>query len=321
VLIELDLDGQAVASQPHGREGRAQERRAHLTVNVMPRKGESMSAVKKAGVIQFYDTHPINEDEILAKLSARGTTLDTLTEDELKDFDQDHYGGVHVVDVLADKAGIRREHHVLDVCSGMGGPARWIAYRCGCRVTGLDFTESRVEAAKRLTRRVRLDHLVDFVQGDATAMPLQDSRYDVVISQESWLHIPDKAALIQQCARVVTPTGTIAFTDIVRRARLTRGEEERLAAEMHASNVASADRYEELLASNGWRVEVRDDLSEEWKRVLVDRLGMYRSLRDTTIAKFGGARFLEYDRAYSHFVGLFVAGKLGGVRIIARHEV
>ena len=278
-----------------------------------------MSAVQKAGVIQFYDTHPINEDEILAKLAARGTNLETLTENELKDFDQDHYGGVHVVEVLADKAAIRCEHHVLDVCSGMGGPARWVAYRYGCRVTGLDFTESRVEGAKRLTRRVRLDHVVDFVHGDATAMPLPDSRYDVLIGQESWLHIPDKAALIRQCARVVKPAGTIAFTDIVLRAELTRSEEERLAAEMHVPNVASAGRYEELLAQNGCRVELREDLSEEWKRILVDRLEMYRSLRDTTIAKFGEARFLEYDRAYSHFVGLFVAGKLGGVRIIARH--
>ncbi len=219
-----------------------------------------MSAVQKAGVIQFYDTHPINEDEILAKLSARGTNVETLSEDELKDFDQDHYGGVHVVDVLADKAGIRREHHVLDVCSGMGGPARWIAYRYGCRVTGLDFTESRVEAAKRLTQRVRLDHVVDFVHGDATAMPLPDARYDVLIGQESWVHIPDKAALIQQCARVVKPAGTIAFTDIVLRAQLTRGEEDRLTAEIHAPQVASADRYEKLLANNGYRVKVRDDL-------------------------------------------------------------
>ena len=280
-----------------------------------------MSATQKAGVIHFYDTHPINEDEILAKLSARHTNLDTLTEDDLKDFDQDHYGGIHVVDVLADKAGIRHEHHVLDVCSGMGGPARWIAYRYGCRVTGLDFTKSRVEAAKRLTQRVRLDHIVDFVHGDATAMPLPDSRYDVLIGQESWLHIPDKAALIQQCARVVKPAGTIAFTDIILRAPLTRDEEERLAAEMHIPDVASVDRYEELLGSNEYRVELRDDLSEEWKRILVERLGMYRSLRDTTIAKFGEARFLEYDRAYSHFVGLFGAGKLGGVRIIARHKL
>jgi hypothetical protein len=45
---------------------------------------------------------------------------------------------------------------------------------------------------------------------------------------------------------------------------------------------------------------------------------MYRSLRDTTVAKFGEPRYQEYDNAYSHFVGYFVANKLGGVRMMAR---
>ena len=131
-----------------------------------------MSEAQKTGVISFYDTHPINEDEILAKAAAQGASLDALTQADLKDFDQDHYGGIEILDALADAARIGSEHHVLDVCSGMGGPARWLAYQHDCRVTGLDFTVSRVEAARRLTQRVQLDHLVDFVHGDATAMPL-----------------------------------------------------------------------------------------------------------------------------------------------------
>lgn len=270
------------------------------------------------GVVRFYDTHPINEDEILAKLAARGTVLDRLTQDELKDFDQDHYGGVQVVDALAQKAGIRREHHVLDVCSGMGGPARWIAHRIGCRVTGIDLTQSRVEAARRLTTRVGLEALVDFVQGDATAMPLPDAAFDVVMSQEAWLHIPDKAAVVGECARVAKPGGTIAFTDVVVRTGLTAAEEQRMAAEMHAPGLATASQYAGLLERNGCRIEVADDLAEQWKGILVDRLAMYRSLRDTTIAKFGEARFLQYDSLYNFFVGLFTAGKLGGVRIVAR---
>ncbi|MFN8547634.1 MAG: hypothetical protein U0527_06585 [Candidatus Eisenbacteria bacterium] len=49
----------------------------------------------------------------------------------------------------------------------MGGPARWLAHRIGCRVTGLDFTLSRAEAARRLTARVGLADRVDFVHGDA----------------------------------------------------------------------------------------------------------------------------------------------------------
>jgi SAM-dependent methyltransferase len=179
-------------------------------------------------------------------------------------------------------------------------------------------TASRVEAAKRLSQRARLDHLVDFVHGDAAAMPLPASRYDAVIGQESWLHIPDKTALISECVRVLKPGGTVAFTDIVARSRLDPSTEARLAAEMHTSNIASAESYAALLERKGCSVVAHDDLSDDWKEILVKRLEMYRSLRDTTIARFGDARFLEYDKAYSHFVGCFLADKLGGVRIAAR---
>jgi ubiquinone/menaquinone biosynthesis C-methylase UbiE len=277
-----------------------------------------MTETQKNGVIRFYDSHPINEDEILAKAAAQGASLDALTQTDLKDFDQDHYGGTEVLDALADAAEIVREHHVLDVCSGMGGPARWLAYQRNCKVTGLDFTTSRVEAARRLTQRVRLDHLVDFVHGDATAMPFPPSRYNVLIGQESWVHIPDKAALISECARVLKPGGNIAFTDIVVRSNLGQSTEKRLAEEMHTANIASAESYSSLLEENGCNVLDQDDLSGKWKDILVNRLEMFRSLRETTVEKFGESRYKEFDNAYSHFVGCFVANKLGGVRIVAR---
>jgi ubiquinone/menaquinone biosynthesis C-methylase UbiE len=281
-------------------------------------KESVMSDIQKSGVIRFYDTHPINEDEILAKLAARGVNLDTLTEVELKDFDQDHYGGIEVVDLLAERAVLRRTHHVLDVCSGMGGPARWLAHRIGCRVTGLDVTKSRVDSAQRLTQRVRLDHLVDFIHGDATAMPLPDAAYDVVISQEAWAHIPEKSQVVVESARVVKPGGVIAFTDVTLRTPLTLEEESRIAAEMHTPGVATPERYLELLRENQCAITSCEDLSAEWTEVLVNRLEMYRTLRDTTVAKFGEAHFTSWDRTYSFFVGLFVSGKLGGVCIVAQ---
>ena len=76
--------------------------------------------------------------------------------------------------------------------------------------------------------------------------------------------------------------------------------------------------YTQLLTEGSCIVEQSVELSDEWKGILVARLEMYRSLRDTTISKFGEARYLEFDRAYSHFVGLFVNGKLGGFRVAAR---
>ena len=272
----------------------------------------------KSAVIHFYDTHPINEDEILAKLAARGDDMGRLTEDQLKDFDQDHYGGIEVVDTLALRAGLRREHRVLDVCSGMGGPARWLAHRLGCRITGLDFTLSRVEAARRLTQRVSLTDLVDFVHGDATAMALPNAQFDVVMSQEAWLHVPDKPAVIRECVRVLKSGGVLAFTDVALRSTLSAQEEARMGAEMQAPGIASAERYLELLRDQGCSIISHEDLSAEWTATLVKRLAMYRSLADTTVAKFGRAHFDAWDHTYSFFVGLFVTGKLGGARIVAR---
>ena len=64
---------------------------------------------------------------------------------------------------------------VLDVCSGMGGPARYLAWKTGCDVTGLDITASRVEGATELTRLAGLAGSVRFVHGNALAMPFQDA--------------------------------------------------------------------------------------------------------------------------------------------------
>ena len=87
---------------------------------------------------------------------------------------------------------------------------------------------------------------------------------------------------------------------------------------MQTANIASAESYAALLEKHGCAVAAQDDLTGEWKDILVKRLEMYRSLRDTTVTKFGESRYQEYDNAYSHFVGCFVANKLGGVRMVAR---
>jgi ubiquinone/menaquinone biosynthesis C-methylase UbiE len=271
-------------------------------------------------VIRFYETHPINEYEILAKLRADGIDLETLTEEVLKDYDQDHFGGLEAVDVLAEKAGITSATHLLDVCSGMGGPARYLAHRLGCRVTGLDITQSRHEAALRLTARVGLDHLVDFRLGNALDMPFADATFDVVIGQEAFVHVPDKPRLIAECARVVRPGGMIAFTDILRREALSAAEFERLQSGMTFQSLETLDGYGRLLARSGCAVLVQDDLSAWWAEVLKERLAMYRSLEDTTVARFGTTHFEKWDATYAFFVGLFAAGRLGGGRFIARRS-
>ena len=271
-----------------------------------------------AGVVAFYDAHPINEEQILHTLAAHGVALEGLTEDILQNHDQDHFGGVGANDILAAQAGIASHHVVLDVCSGMGGPARYLAQRIGCRVVGLDFTESRHLGAQRLTKLVGLDRLVSFRHGNALAMPFDDASFDVVIGQEAWCHVPDKPTLIAECARVVKPGGTIAFTDILRRPGLSDAELARLTSGMPFPTLESLEGYSGLLAGRDCEVLIREDLSEEWARILVQRLAMYRGLKDETVLKFGAEHFRKWDETYAFFVGLYQEGKLGGGRFVAR---
>ena len=90
---------------------------------------------------------------------------------------------------------------------------------------------------------------------------------------------------------MVRPGGIIAFTDILRREALSAAEFERLRRGMTFQSLESLDGYGRLLAWCGCALIGRDDLSVWWTEVLQGRLAMYRSLKDTTVARFGAAHF------------------------------
>lgn len=267
-------------------------------------------------VVNFYDTHPINEWEIIQKLRQDGVDLARVTEDDLQRYDQDHYGGLAANDALADAAGIDADCHVLDVCCGMGGPARYFAHRLGCRVSGIDLTESRVDGAQYLTEIVGLDHLVDLQLGNALDLPFADETFDVVVSQEAFCHVPHKDRLVAECVRVLKPGGRFAFTDIFTTAKTDGPTRERLADGMTFQELATADDYRAYLEAEGCSVSITD-LSAAWRDILARRLEMYRGLKDETVARYGAAHFDRWDDNYSFFVGLYRTGALGGGRVVA----
>lgn len=269
-------------------------------------------------VVAFYDAHPINEEQILHALAARNIALDALSEELLKDHDQDHFGGLEANDILIAAAGFRKGQRVLDVCSGMGGPARYLAHRVGCEVVGLDFTESRHRGAQRLTKLTGLDHLVSHRHGNALDMPFENASFDGAMGQEAWCHVPEKPRLIAECARVVKSGGVIAFTDILCTQQLSRAEMTRLGDEMTFPTLETFDGYVQLLRDHGCTIERRDDLGAQWAQILIARLAMYRSLRADTERKFGAAHYRKWDDTYAFFVGLYGEGKLTGGRFIAR---
>lgn len=152
---------------------------------------------------------------IMARLAAAGKDLDHLTRDDLAGLDEFHAGGRDSTRELARMAGIVPGARVLDLGSGIGGPARTLAAEFGCRATGVDITDQYCRAARMLTEKLGMSAAVDFVCADALSLPFERAAFDVVWSQNAWMNIADKPRLLREVTRVLRPGGLFAMESIL----------------------------------------------------------------------------------------------------------
>jgi ubiquinone/menaquinone biosynthesis C-methylase UbiE len=148
---------------------------------------------------------------------------------------------------------------VLDVGSGVGGPARFVAATCGCKVTGIDLSDPFVEAARYLTERTRQSGQVSFQVASALELPFGDGAFDAVLMQHVAMNITERARLYRELRRVLKAGGRFAIFDVV-----SNGAEPHYpvpwARTAATSFLLTADATREAIESAGFRTLVwRDD--------------------------------------------------------------
>ena len=155
-------------------------------------------------------------DRLNAALADDGADPAHPSLEELAPYDQFHGRGLAATEELAGLMQARPSDHVLDVGSGIGGPARYVASRFGCRVTGIDLTTEFCEVARHLTRLLGLDSRVAFEAGDALAMPFPDGCFDGAYSMNVSMNIADKGALYREIHRVLKPNAWLLLSEIAK---------------------------------------------------------------------------------------------------------
>ncbi len=160
-----------------------------------------------------YQAFPAREN-ILAALTRRGVDTSHLTPDQLAPFDQLHTGGADATRALIARLGAKPTDHVLDLGSGLGGPARQLA-ATGCRVTGIDITPRFVGDAAFLTGCTGQTDRVAFREASVTALPFPDNSFDAAWHIHVAMNVRDKAAMYAECFRVLKPGARIAVDDPV----------------------------------------------------------------------------------------------------------
>jgi sarcosine/dimethylglycine N-methyltransferase len=169
------------------------------------------------GVRDHYRATGLTE-RLKTALTALGPDHQRLTPRQLGGLDQFHTRGLAATAELAVLTGITADTSVLDVGSGLGGPARFLAETYGCRVTGVDLSEPFVEGARYLTERTAQSGQVSFQTGSALELPFDDGSFDTVLLQHVAMNISDRARLYREIRRVLKSGGRFACFDVVLKA-------------------------------------------------------------------------------------------------------
>ena len=112
--------------------------------------------------------------------------------------------------------GLTADHHALEVASGSGGPALYLARTTGCRVTGIDANAHGVTTASQIAATANQAARVRFTVADATArLPFDDDTFDAVVCIDSMNHFPNRVAVFREWRRVLRAGRRALFTDPV----------------------------------------------------------------------------------------------------------
>jgi len=135
-----------------------------------------------------------------------------ITPDTLAPIDHFHGKGVIATEELTSLLQPKTSDHLLDIGCGIGGPARWIAAKYGCRVTGVDLTPEFCEAARELNTLTALSDCVQILHAGALSLPGPDNSFDDAYSQAALMNISDKRGVFREVFRVLRPSGLLALS-------------------------------------------------------------------------------------------------------------
>jgi len=207
---------------------------------------------------------------------------------------------------------------VLDVGSGYGALARFLASRYGCEVVASNISERELEWGRELTAGQGLDDKVRFEWADFHDLPFRADAFDVYWSQEAFLHAADKATVLAEARRVLKPGGAIVFTDLLVRNGTPEADRERIYARVKSPDMWDTPAYLAALEQAGFEVATHENWSEHvaptyaWVR---DQLELRREWFEDRIGREAVDRT---SAALQFWVDAADAGRIGWEYFVAR---
>jgi cyclopropane fatty-acyl-phospholipid synthase-like methyltransferase len=195
--------------------------------------------------------------------------------DEFAHFDALHYAGYRYLDPFFDT--LPAQPQVLDIGSGIGGPARHVAQKFNASVTAIDPLDRYNQLHQTINQLCRLEDHIHVAQTDATAddlttLPGAGEGFDAIYAMLSFLHVADKTALLNNCQRLLKPGGQLYIEDwAIQDTTPFTPEEAEAQQRVGMTSCLTQEDYEAYLKQAGFSVQDFRFRSQEWSRFVWDR--------------------------------------------------
>lgn len=189
--------------------------------------------------------------------------------------DSFHPGGLALTKRLGEKLGLSRGMRVLDVASGKGESAIFLAQTFGCEVVGIDYGPRNVEESQARAEAADVISLVSFETGDAEKIAHADASFDAIICECAFCTFPDKSTAAQEFVRVLKQGSQVGLSDLTRADTLPPELTGLLAWVACIADARPVDEYAAYLTTAGLanaEIEPRDEALAEMVRDIQGKL-------------------------------------------------
>ena len=286
-----------------------------------------MEELNQERLLKFmYSRHIVNWRNLDNFIIKSNIILQNKPVEELAKFDHDHFFGVEATDHCIYVTNIDQNSIVLDIGSGLGGPARYIALKANCNICGIEVQRDRYDYGIYITEKMGFaKKQIDLLLGDATNV-LWDKqhvkKYTHIIAFLSILHMVQKKEMLGRLGTMLCPNGWVYIEDFCLGPNPAQGRD--LRETVACPGLLSYDDCIEELKKGGLQIDFEEDLTKSWKELARQRSEIFCKAKESPeIINNFVADYETIPQAsclYENIYNLFERGAIRGIRIIGRRK-
>jgi len=258
----------------------------------------------------------LNNYKQLKKRLKRNPTLE-----EISDIDQLHYNGIEAVNEAILKTKIKENSIILDIGSGIGGPARYLANKTNSKIYAVELQKSLNDIGNELTLNYNLEKNVFHINADILVYNFNKIKFNYIVSWLALYHIPKRNELLKILYNLLDDKGYMYVEDFYLKKNITNNEKEILARNFHANHLVHLETYKEELKNNKFYLSECSDMSADWIKFTQNRLlnfkKNYVNYIQTNDKNTADNILKFYNLAYD----LLSKNIVGGIRFIIKKKI